>query len=188
LNKVEFLSWFPLPMPPPRRTAVTSSLNNSASTQLSPLEAEVINLFLQIARILALPKSIAEIYGLLFISTNPMPMDELVRKLNLSKGSASQGLRVLKNLRAVRVVYVPQDRRDHYEAETELRLLLDGLVREKLLPEVSSSYGRLEHIEKILSALPAGQRSLLSSRIGKLRSWEKAGRELIPTLSGLLRG
>ena len=35
---------------------------------LSPLETEIIDLFVQVSRLLGQPRSLAEIYGLLFIS------------------------------------------------------------------------------------------------------------------------
>src|SRR2546421_3286977 len=88
---------------------------------LSPLETEVIDLFVQLSRLLGQPRSLAEIYGLLFISAQPLAMDDLIERLGMSKGSASQGLKFLHNLGAVRTVYVPGDRRTHYEAVAELR-------------------------------------------------------------------
>ena len=88
---------------------------------LNPVEVEVIHLFVQLSRALGQPPSIAEIYGLLFVSLRPMPQDEFYDRLNMSKGAASQGLRYLLDLGAVRTVYVSADRRVHYEAVAELR-------------------------------------------------------------------
>jgi len=90
---------------------------------LNPVEVGVIHLFVQFSRALGQPRSVAEIYGLLFISHRPLPMDELIRRLELSKGSASQGLRYLLDFGAVRTVYVAGERRTHYEAVAELRNL-----------------------------------------------------------------
>src|SRR5215471_15145463 len=85
------------------------------STGLNPLEVEIIDLFVQVSRMLGQPRSLAEIYGLLFISARPLAMDDLIERLRLSKGSASQGLKFLRNLGAVKMVYVAADRRVHYE-------------------------------------------------------------------------
>src|SRR5205809_7967471 len=89
--------------------------------QLNPLETETIDLFVQVSRLLGQPRSLAEIYGLLFISARPMPMDDLIGRLSISKGSASQGLKFLRSVGAVRIVYVAGERRAHYEAVAELR-------------------------------------------------------------------
>src|SRR5881392_2903241 len=78
---------------------------------LNPLETEIIDFFVQLSRLLGQPRSLAEIYGLLFISARPLSMDDLIERLQLSKGSASQGLKFLHSLGAIHMVYVPGDRR-----------------------------------------------------------------------------
>src|SRR5437016_1786539 len=90
------------------------------SVPAADLESEVIGLFVQISRMLGQPRSYAEIYGLIFIAGRPIPMDELIQRLGISKGSASQGLRFLRKAGAVKMAYVPRDRRVHYEAVAEL--------------------------------------------------------------------
>src|SRR5689334_9414028 len=86
---------------------------------LTRVEIEIIDLFVQFSSALGQPRSVAEIYGLLFISRQPLAMDEMIHRLRLSKGSTSQGLRFLRNLGAVRMIYVAGDRRAHYEAVAE---------------------------------------------------------------------
>ena len=88
--------------------------NPSPIEPLTALETEIIDLFVQVSRVLGQPRSLAEIYGLLFISAQPLAMDDLIGRLNLSKGSASQGLKFLRNIGAVKMVYIPGDRRVHY--------------------------------------------------------------------------
>ena len=73
---------------------------------LNALEVEIIDLFVQFSHILGQPKSVAEIYGLLFAAAHPLSMEEMMERLNMSKGSTSQGLRFLRNLGAVKPVYV----------------------------------------------------------------------------------
>src|SRR5947207_5057055 len=80
-------------------------------TPLTSLETEIIDFFVQLSRLLGQPRSLAEIYGLLFISARPLAMDHLIERLHLSKGSASQGLKFLRSIGAARTVYVPGDRR-----------------------------------------------------------------------------
>src|SRR5581483_3237514 len=88
--------------------------------ELSELEVEAIDLFISFVRLLGLPKSVGELYGLLFVSPVPLSMDALMDRLQMSKGSASQGLKLLRSFGAVRSVYMAGDRRDHYVAEFDL--------------------------------------------------------------------
>lgn len=156
-----------------------------ASAALSELEVEVIGVFVHLSRLIGLPKSVAEIYGLLFISEQPLSIADLMARLELSKGAASQGLKVLRNFNAVRMVYVAGDRRDHYEAETELRSLMGGFLKEQLKPNLDKGFGRLTRIEHLIDG-DAARRRHLTSRLEKLRAWEKGSKELLPFMTNLL--
>src|ERR1041385_6256879 len=100
-----------------QKEPVKNPEEQNSAARLNPLETEIIDLFVQLSRLLGQPRSLAEIYGLLFISARPMAMDHLIERLRLSKGSASQGLKFLRNVGAVRMVYVAGDRRGAHERE-----------------------------------------------------------------------
>ena len=160
----------------------------TAPAHLSELEAEVIALFVQLSRALAQPRSLAEIYGLLFISSRPLAMDDLIARLGLSKGSASQGLRFLRNAGAIKMVYVPGDRRVHYEAVAELRNLVTRFLRDQIVPHLDTTQARLEQISRLARQLPSEQRTRVSARVGMLQSWGKKTRRFLPMVVRLLGG
>src|SRR5204863_1888133 len=91
--------------------------NHRPVAKINPLEGEVVAFFVHICRLLGQPPSLGEVYGLLFISAQPLALDDLIERLGLSKGSASMGLKFLRNAGAIRMTYVPGDRRVHYEAD-----------------------------------------------------------------------
>src|SRR5271154_8676 len=132
---------------------------NPTVSRLEPAEIEVIHLFVQFARALGQPRSVAEIYGLLFASEKPLAMDTLIERLNLSKGSASHGLKYLQDLGAVRTVYIAGDRRTHYEAIAELRKLAGRFLRQQILTNFEDTENRLDRI--------AAQTQKLSDEQGK---------------------
>ena len=80
--------------------------------KLDEWESAVIDLFLNAANSFGLPKSYGQIYGLLFCRDQPLAMDEVVDLLQISKGSASQGLRALRQLGAVSSTFAPGDRKE----------------------------------------------------------------------------
>ena len=148
--------------------------------ELTSLETEVIGLFVHQARLLNIPKSVAEIYGLLFIAPEPLAMEDIIGRLNLSKGSASQGLKLLRGLGAVQVVYVGGKRNDHYEAETELRKLVNGFLKDKLEPHFHTGGERLSRIETLAKEAPSTNGDIVLARLEKLKSWEQTGRAFLP--------
>ena len=159
---------------------------NGANPRLEPVEVEVIHLFVQFSRALGQPRSVAEIYGLLFISHKPLPMDDLIERLNLSKGSGSQGLKYLQDLGAVRMVYVAGERRTHYEAVAELRNLAGRFLRQQILTHFEDSKTRLERIADQVKNLSGEQRKFVTTRVKLLRSWEKNGRRMLPFVAKML--
>ena len=59
-----------------------------------------------------------------------------MHQLGISIGSASQGLRTLRNLKAVKSSYVPGKRKDHFLAETEFRRLFSNFIKDEILPHL----------------------------------------------------
>jgi DNA-binding transcriptional regulator GbsR (MarR family) len=152
------------------------------------VEVEVIHLFVQLSRALGQPPSVAEIYGLLFISPRPMPQDEFIERLNLSKGSASQGLRYLLDLGAVRTVYVAGDRRVHYEAVAELRNLANRFLRQQVFTYFDDSKDRLDRLMVEARDVAEIDREFTLGRIRMLKSWQKNAKRVLPFVLAILGG
>ena len=157
-----------------------------ASSPLSPAELEIIQLFVRFSRTLGQPRSVAELYGLLFVSPHPLDMDYLIEQLRLSKGSASQGLKYLQELGAVRTVYVAGDRRTRYEAVAELRNLAGRFLRQHVWNHFEDSEDRLEHLAAQAQKLSGEKRKHLNARIKLLRSWERNARRVVPFVVKML--
>jgi DNA-binding transcriptional regulator GbsR (MarR family) len=97
-------------------------------------------------QLLGLARSAGQIYGLLYLSEKPLSLDDMANVLSISKGSASMGARHLANWGVIRQVWVPGDRRDHYEALEDLGQLLRASFSEYLKPRLSSSEQRLARL------------------------------------------
>lgn len=153
---------------------------------LTAFEREVIEHFVEISRAMGQPRSLAEIYGLLFISPRPLAMDDLIERLQISKGSASQGLRFLRDIGAVQPVEVNGDRRVHYEAVAELRRLAGRFLSDQLAPRIAGNERRLARLTERLAGLPAAHRKHAEARLGVLQSWHRNTRRILPLVMKLL--
>ncbi len=149
----------------------------------------MIDIFVRAASLVGLPRSIGEIYGLLYCSNKPLTFDELVGRLRISKGSVSQGLKVLRQLGAVKLHYVPGSRRDHYEPELSMRRLVRGFVKDQFEPHMLSGDQRLQNIEALIQdEADEVLREHAQSRLGTLRSWQQRTRKLLPVVMAVLGG
>jgi DNA-binding transcriptional regulator GbsR (MarR family) len=158
----------------------------TANSRLRPAEVGAIHLFTRFAAILGQPRSVAEIYGLLFMSEKPLPMDALIERLDMSKGSGSQGLKYLQDLGAVRTVYVAGDRRTHYEVVAELRKLAGRFLNQQIQTHFENSEALLNGIASQVDTLPDEQRKHVLGRIELLRRWERSGKRVLPLVLTML--
>ncbi len=155
--------------------------------EIDALEQQVVDFFVDGVRVLGLPRSIGEIYGLLFISQVPLSLDDLVLRLKISKGSASQGLRMLKNLGAVRETEGEVERRTYFEPAIELKRLVGGFIREQVRPHLESGKTKLSTLSKAAQGIEDQKRRKFSAeRIDRLDHWIRSGSRVLPILQKIL--
>jgi DNA-binding transcriptional regulator GbsR (MarR family) len=106
----------------------------------------------RLCQMLGLPRSTGQIYGLLYLSPKALSLDDIVELLSISKGSASTGTRQLIRWRAIRLVWVPGERRDHFDIEADLGNLLRAAYTEFVKPRVASSRKRLDQMTASLDS------------------------------------
>ena len=160
---------------------------NTEPTSAGNLEVESIDFFVRMMSILGLPRSVGEIYGLLYFNSKPLSMDLISSRLNISIGSASQGLKTLRALKAVRTTYIPGDRRDHYSAESEFRRLFSTFLRDKIMPHLESAEDRIRKMDDEIASLQVEDKDFFNIRIEKLKRLTKASKRLLPLLAKLLK-
>ena len=148
--------------------------------RLSALEIEAIEMFINFLKIVGLQKSIGEIYGLLFVSAKPLSMDDIVNRLGISLGAASQGLKILRAVGAVKSVYSPRDRRDHFAADLELSKFATVFIKQELRPRVERALQRIQYMESLLVNMPPGERQATRQRLLRLRHWLEKGEKMLP--------
>jgi len=68
---------------------------------------------------LGLARVSIQLYALLYLSERPLSLDDMVKVLKISKGTASINIRALEELGAVKKVWIKGSRRDFYEAELD---------------------------------------------------------------------
>ena len=151
------------------------------------LELESIDFFVRLMSLLGLPRSVGEIYGLLYFSPVPLTMDQIATRLEISIGSASQGLKTLRSLKAVKTSYVQGDRRDHYHAESEFRRLFSTFLNDEILPHLESAKDRIKRMEDEMPLKDSEYFEFYNIRIEKLKRLTKASGRLLPALARLLK-
>jgi len=149
-------------------------------------ELSAIEIFVRASQLIGIPRSVGQIYGLLFCRENPMPMDAIMGALGISKGSASTGLKTLRQIGAVRTSFVIGDRREHFVAELKLRKLVSGFINEQVQPHLDSGDERLEHLDSLIGDLDSDEQAVARRRVEILRTWHSKMSRLTPIIRKML--
>jgi len=157
---------------------------------MNEFEQSMVALGISAATAFSLPKSVGAMFGLSFASPQPLALDDFVERLQISKGSASQGLKFLQRMGAVRPVYAPNDRRTLYEPEMSLRRLLIGILNENVIPHLQQSQDKVAELRRQLKANghTEDEQELLAYRLDTLEGWGKKTRMLWPLAERVLSG
>ena len=76
-------------------------------------------------------KAMGATYGTIYLSPKPLTLDDIVKRVGISKGAVSTNVRYLERLGMVHKRIKIGDRKDYYIAETEFWKLIKGILRER---------------------------------------------------------
>ena len=96
-------------------------------------------------------RTMAQIHALLFVSGIPLEVNEIMDRLQISRGNASMNLRELMDWGVVRRFRQPGDRKDTYLSETDPYQMFVRIVKERKRREIDPTN---DAIREVLSKLP----------------------------------
>ena len=120
------------------------------------------------------PKGVGAIFGVLYLSPDPLSLDELVEQTGLSKGAISTNVRILSRLGLIRPVNRLSDRKDYYEAETDFYKAIRAILRERQNNEFDRAVASVrETLEKLEADKGEDdpQRAFLTERVRALKDF-----------------
>lgn len=168
-------------------------------------EESVVSFFLDAAEILGVPRSVAAIYGICFASARPLSFADINDRLEISQGSISQGLRVLREVGALRVVH-PTDFADEsvacwggpellrdargkefFTPDLELRKLAERWIEQRLERQLKTGNDRLRAMRDAVPRTSSAAAKELNARLKYLESWHTQSRALVPMIKTFLK-
>src|SRR5690606_30630836 len=103
----------------------------------------------------------AEVHALLYIAGEPLSAEEIMERLEISRGNASMSVRALLEWGIVSRTHRRGDRREYYLAEADVWTMFRAILRERLKREVDPLLAQLYEIRDMTEprrkggALPA---------------------------------
>lgn len=96
-------------------------------------------------------RTMAQIHALLFVTGVPLEVNEIMDRLQISRGNASMNLRELMDWGIVRRFRQPGDRKDTYISETDPYQMFLRVVRERKRREIDPT---ADAIREVIGKLP----------------------------------
>lgn len=94
-------------------------------------------------------KAMAQIQALLFISTKPLSMEEIMEELKISRGNTSMNLRQLMDWGIVTKELIPGQRKEFFTTEKDVQELARTIARERSRREIKPVIKVLKDISNI---------------------------------------
>ena len=140
-------------------------------------------------------RQLGRTWTVLFLAERPLAAPELCERLQISTGLLSMTLAELRAWEVVRIVPVPGERREHYEAETHVwRMVRQVLGRRerRALEEALAAFeaALVELRREAADADPAARAAarFRAQRLARLAAFTRGGLGLLKALSDTLAG
>jgi DNA-binding transcriptional regulator GbsR (MarR family) len=145
-------------------------------------------------------RSVAQIHALLYLSALPLTAERIADQLGLARSNVSNSLRELLGWRLIRRVPLMGDRRDHYEAESDLwemvRRIAAGRKEREIDPAIAAlercvtdagadrsidpvARARLDEMQAFLRTLDGWYGEMLTVPTGKLMALIRLGARIV---------
>lgn len=121
--------------------------------------------WVELAGRLGFSRSVGQIYGLLFLSEAPLSAQDCVAQLGISRSSAGQGLKSLREVGAIRTVFMTGDRSERFAIEPDLGVMVGKILDLRLMPAFAAFFVSLEQAARTADCAVSPQ------RVQKLGRW-----------------
>ena len=143
-------------------------------TELEAARQQFIQGLSRISAFWGFPKAMGAIYGVIYLSMEPIGLDAIVAQVGLSKGAVSTNARHLERLGMIHKHLKIGDRRDYYTAEDDFWKIVRGILREREKPEFDLALKSVgQSLELVTGRRSEGDSELAAFYENRLRGMEE---------------
>lgn len=97
-------------------------------------------------------RTMAEIHGLLFVTREPLCTDDIMEQLQISRGNASMNLRALVDWGLIHRVHKLGDRKEYFQADTDVWHMFETIMRERRRREVEPIIDTIDKCMEVIQS------------------------------------
>ena len=167
------------------------STRKTSSKPLPRVRLELVDVCGRLAQALNFPRSVGEIYGLLYLSPDPMSALEIAEAISISKGSVSTGTRQLLAHGCIRKVWQQEERKDYFVAVLELGDLIRSAYDSIFKVRADNAERHLKDMVETLAEeknnLSQDEHAVIKERLQRLVKLQKRAKQFIQILERLIK-
>lgn len=161
--------------------------------ELPPLNRQFIAHFGEMGSKWGINRTVGQMYALIFISDRALNADEIAEQLQFSRSNVSMGLKELQAWRLVRLRHQPGDRREYFEAPSDVWEIFRVLAEERRRREIEPTLSMLRNalLEKPASDVERHAQERMREMhdlIDRLMKWFDDVQRLDPATAKTLMG
>src|SRR2546429_1427926 len=132
-------------------------VGNSAAQQLRVAQDLFIRRWGEMGQTWGINRTMAEIHALLYIVAQPLCTDDVMDRLNISRGNASMSLRALCDWGVIRRMHKRGERREYFESLSDVWEMFSIIAAER----------KRREMDPVLETIKQCQRMLDEGTVGK---------------------
>lgn len=121
------------------------------STELENSKAMLIRRWGEMGGYWGINRTMAEIHALMYVTRKPLCTDDVMDLLKVSRGNASMNLRALVDWGLIRRVHILGDRKEYFEADTNVWRMFETIMRERRRREVEPIIATIDRCREMVS-------------------------------------
>ena len=110
---------------------------------LPPLSQQFVMHFGEMGSRWGVNRTVGQIYALLFVASKPLNADEVGEALAFSRSNVSMGLKELQSWGLVKLIHLPNDRREYFQAPDDVWAIFRTLAAERRKREIDPTLSML---------------------------------------------
>jgi DNA-binding transcriptional regulator GbsR (MarR family) len=166
-------------------------MTDPMKTKLSPVAQKLILHWGEMGARWGINRTVAQVHALLFLSSRPLPADEIAATLSVARSNVSTSVRELQAWGIVRVVHLLGERRDHFESIKDVWEIFRIVVEERKRREIDPTLRVIGECVQELRADPqadAGTKERMKSMLDLLTVMTGLVDEILQMPAERLRG
>ncbi len=129
-------------------------------------------------------RNMGRMWVVLYLEDHPLNATDLVERLGISTGAVSMLLNELQEWGAIKKAWVVGERKEHYEAETNIWKMVSRVFRERELQWVKTAMDAFAAASAELAAQPSAdaRHAMIATRVTGLTQLAQVGAHLLESM------